>query len=151
MARGMFTSGRTREEAERTILAEHPDFEIVDARKIDLSDIRSSTPLGDWWALAVEGGDPTLPQDDDPLGTAERAARDVLSKVANDPEALQIGSIEEFNCPACGRRIRIEMPGGKQARLGGGVEAQETEHTSCPECQASLSRVVGQLTWRARA
>jgi hypothetical protein len=147
----MYVPASSREEAEAQVLAESPALTVVDAREIDLSDADLPAHFleNTWWAVAFEGGDPDAPPDEDPLGEAERKLRYMMKSIATNPESLVTGEIEEFDCPTCRERIRLELPPTREVKAEAEREGRKTQEATCPKCGGTLSRIIGQLTWRS--
>jgi hypothetical protein len=128
----------TQEEAEDQVRAEAPQMRVMRAREIDLSDLPPlrAGPLRKHWVVVVEHRDPEeeakLPQHDDPENQCERETRLRYLKLAVDPDLLVEGVIEEFPCPACEHRIRLELSPPREGR--------ERTGAACPECRAPLKR-----------
>jgi hypothetical protein len=151
MARGGVVSGETREEAERSLLAENPGVRVIDARTIDLSDADVPAHMLDttWWAVAVAGGDPSLADEDDPLGEAERKFRHQMKSIAENPVSQVTGVMEQFDCPACGKKITLNLPPPQQVREAAEREGRVNEVARCPECGSTLWRTIGKVEmWR---
>ena len=69
MARGVFVTGETKEDAEQQVRAAWPQWRILRSRPISLAGLpplRTSGPLDDPWVVVVEHEDPSeeakLPQ-----------------------------------------------------------------------------------------
>jgi hypothetical protein len=145
MPRGVMAIADTRDEAERQVLNEASQLRVLRSREIDLSGLPPllSGPLARHWVVVVEHADPEeeseLPQHDDPETRCERETRQMYLKLAINPELLVSGVIEEFACPACDHKIRVELRAPREARY--------PEHATCPECQTHLKRAKGGLTW----
>jgi hypothetical protein len=128
----------TQEDAENQVRAEAPQMRVLRAREIDLSDLPplACGPLPNHWVVVVEHRDPKeeakLPQQDDPEDQCERETRLLYLKLAVDPDLLIEGVIEEFPCPACEHRIRLELPPPPEGRRRTG--------TACPACRTPLKR-----------
>jgi hypothetical protein len=136
MARGVWTTGAGRAEAEASVDAERYRVRIVGCREIDLSGLPElrSDPLPRHWVVVVEDLTPELeaerPQHSDPEAEAERAVRLNYLSLAIDPDLLVTGEIEGFPCPGCGERVEIKLaPRREKAHPG---------HFSCPHCRAHL-------------
>jgi hypothetical protein len=136
MARGVWTTGASRAEAEGSVDAERHRVHIVTCREIDLSGLPDlpSGPLPRHWVVVVEDQTPELaaerPQHEDPEEEAERAVRLNYLSMAIDPELLVSGEIEEFSCPGCGGKVRIELPPQREKAHPGNF--------GCPHCRAHL-------------
>jgi hypothetical protein len=151
MARGGVFTGKTREEVEQSILSEHPELRVIDARRIDLSDADLPPDFldMDMWAVAFEGGDPSLPDEDDPLGEAERKFRFQMKSIAENPVSQLTGMVEQFDCPACGKQITLELPPPQKVREEAEREGRINEVARCPECDSTLWRTIGKVEmWR---
>jgi hypothetical protein len=75
VARGVFATGKTKEDAERQVRDAAPRMRILRSRPISLAGLPplcAPVPLGNPWVVVVEHEDPIeeakLPQDDDPEG-----------------------------------------------------------------------------------
>lgn len=140
MARGIWTSADTAEEARDAFLREHPDATVVACEPIDIGDIPlTRPPESPLWALAFEDPDPSqFLQDADPIGKARRNALELWGTIATDPEQLSTGVLEgKFTCPGCGASVMLELPPDRvRQRPGFGP----TVFSRCPECQVRLRR-----------
>lgn len=148
MARGVFATGETKQDAERQVREAAPRMRILRSRPISLAGLpplRTPGPLDNPWVVVVEHEDPVeeakLPQDEDPEGEVERSTRELYLNLATDPEALVTSVLEEFECPACGARIEIELPPPSEVRF--------ENHTTCPTCDVFLVRPKDELEWQA--
>jgi hypothetical protein len=146
MARGVFVTGETKEDAERQVREAAPQMRILRSRPISLAglpDLRDPGPLDHPWVVVVEHEDPAeeakLPQDEDPEGEVERSTRELYLNLATDPEALVTGVREGFDCPACGERIEVGLPAPREVRF--------ENHTTCPACEVFLVRYRDELAW----
>lgn len=140
VARGIWTSADTAEEAREAFLREHPDRTVIACEPINIEEIRLSRPLdSSLWAIAFEDPDPSeFLQDADPIAKARRDALDLWGTIATDPEQLSTGVVEgEFTCPACGEGVMLELPPDRVRQRPGFGPAIFSE---CPECRVRLHR-----------
>jgi hypothetical protein len=107
VARGVWATGESKEDAEQKVRAALPEWRILRSRPISLAGLpplRSPGPFDNPWVVVVEHQDPAeearLPQDEDPEAVVERSFREDYLKLATDPEALVTGVHDEFDCPA---------------------------------------------------
>jgi hypothetical protein len=147
VARGVFVTGATKEDAEQHVRAAAPQLRILRSRPISLAGLPplpTRGPLEHPWVVVVEHEDPAeepkLPQDDDPEADVERSVRELYLNLATDPEALVTGVREGFDCPACGTPIDVELPPPRDVRF--------ENHTTCPVCEVFLVRPKDELQWR---
>lgn len=147
MARGVFATGETKEDAEQQVRAAAPQLRILRSRPISLAGLpplRTPGPLDNPWVVVVEHMDPAeeakLPQDEDPEAKVERSTRELYLNLATDPQALVTGLRERFDCPACSTRIEVELPPPRDVRF--------ENHTTCPACEVFLVRPKDELPWR---
>lgn len=124
MARGVFATGETQQDAEQQIRDAAPHWRILRSRPISLAGLpplRSPGPLDNPWVVVVEHEDlaeeAKLPQDDDPEAKVERETRELYLNLAADPQALVTGLRESFDCPACDTRIEVELPPPRDVRF----------------------------------
>jgi hypothetical protein len=131
----------SQEAAERQVVDEAPQMRVLRSREIDLSDFPSRPKH---WCVVVEHIDPDeeakLPQHDDPESHCEREARELYAHLFDNPASLVTTVIEEFDCPACHQKVRLELPPPH--------EAADQETARCPRCRAELTRARGELVWR---
>jgi hypothetical protein len=145
MPRGVLTVADTKEEAEQQILAEAPHIQILRSREIDLAGLPplAAGALRKHWVVVVQHPDPNeeakLPQHDDPEEHCEREIRLLYLSMAVDPNLLVSGVIEEFPCPACDKRVRLELPAPCEGRPRTGA--------ACPNCRTPLTRTDGNSVW----
>jgi hypothetical protein len=147
VARGVFATGETKQDAEHQVREAAPRMRIVRSRPISLAGLpplRNPGPLEYPWVVVVEHKDPVeeakLPQNEDPEGEVERSTRELYLNLASDPEALVTGVREGFDCPACGDRIEVELPPPREVRF--------ENHTTCPACEVFLVRYKDELAWQ---
>jgi hypothetical protein len=147
VARGVFATGKTQQDAEQQVRDAAPRMRILRSRPISLAGLpplRTWGPLDNPWVVVVEHEDPVenakLPQDEDPEGTVERSTRELYLNLATDPDALVTGVREGFDCPGCGTRIEVELPPPREVRF--------ENHTTCPVCDVFLVRPKDELLWR---
>jgi hypothetical protein len=147
VARGVFATGETKQDAEQEVREAAPRMRILRSRPISLAGLpplHTSGPLDNPWVVVVEHEDPIeeakLPQDEDPEGEVERSTRELFLNLATDPQALVTGVREGFDCPACGARIEVELPPPRDVRF--------ENHTTCPACEVFLVRPKDELLWR---
>ena len=81
-----------------------------------------------------------LLQHDDPENQCERETRLLYLSMAVNPDLLVGGVIEEFSCPACDERIRLELPAPREGRRRTGA--------ACPSCRKPLTRKRGEAVWQ---
>jgi hypothetical protein len=145
MPRGVAVRAETREEAEHQILAEAPDMRILRSREIDLTGLPpvATGPIGKHWVVVVEHPDrdqeAKLPQHDDPEANCEREFRLLYLKLAISPDLLVTGEIQEFSCPGCGHRIRLDLPPARERR--------PRTKAACPSCRTPLKRTSESTAW----
>lgn len=143
MARGVAVIAETQDEAEDQILDGYPDIRVLGSREINLDGLPGK-PWPKHWAVVVEHRDPEreaeLQQHEDPEEEAERSVRQDYLAISLDPELLVVGSIEQFNCPACEEEIRIELPAPR--------ERKDSGHADCPECGKHLCRAESPSGWK---
>jgi hypothetical protein len=143
MARGVAVIAETQDEAEDQILDGYPDIRVLGSREINLDGLPGK-PWPKHWAVVVEHRDPEreaeLQQHEDPEEETERSVRQDYLAISLDPELLVVGSIEQFNCPACEEEIRIELPAPR--------ERKDSGHADCPECGKHLCRAESPSGWK---
>jgi hypothetical protein len=79
MARGVLSTGKTKEEAERAVAESSSSVRVLRSKRLDLRDLGPAWADADFWTVVVEWVDPDrpdpLPQQADPEGMTEAAFR----------------------------------------------------------------------------
>jgi hypothetical protein len=147
VARGVFVTGETKEDAEQQFAllgrsgascARAPSASLgyrLCARRARLTTPGSSS-----------SSTKTRPRRQSFLSTrtlkpeGERSYRELYLNLATDPDALVTGVQEAFDCPACTTRIEVKLPPPREVRF--------ENHTTCPACEVFLVRPKDELPWR---
>jgi hypothetical protein len=133
--RGLWTVGDTREEAIASVTKDLPaSVSIVSCREIDMSGVPPprSRPLPKLWVVMLQGeGLPEGPTEEEVI----EQVRSTWTALSTDPDSLVTGVIEEFDCPACGRKIRLDLPAPRSLPSNRAVDEAEF-----PECHTRLVR-----------
>ncbi len=125
--------GGTRQEVEQKAREAVPEARILDCQPIRLDDIPLRAKVPPHWVVVVDGASPSqFPVEDDPVATKTAEVRSTYMQMVANPEAMSTGMHAEFNCPACGDRVAVDLapPTAWKER--------SVARTQCPQCGADL-------------